>query len=884
MIEKLAQALQALGPDASFDELRDVLWLAQHLPPARPAEARPGPTPGPAPAPARPGDAHPSTTASNPPPRTDPSVAPRRRIPVAGTTHAFAADAGADLPIGSAARRVVLRGAEPLPHALSLARALRPLGRRREFGPRVVLDEIATAEGIAHTGLPLPVLRPRRERWFEIVLVVEQSPGLAAWRPQVRAFQKLLQRHGAFRRVEALALSIEGDAFTLRSAAGAKVSVASLQERHGRRLVILVSDCTSLAWHDGSFAAWLAPLGEKMPVAVAQPYAPEVWAHTALGFVELATLAVRPGTPTQALEVRRPSWAQGQAGLVLPVFAMEAASAGRWARMLMARGDAWSPAALLPCAMGASNDPVDAELRAALAASAPGTAGDDELGLLEAFRAAALPAARRLASGLAVVDPLTLPVMRLVQHTLAPEGGAAALAQVLASGLFVPSVPLRPDNEDTVTFQVAPSIRERLQAGLPRSHWQQVMLTIGRAIEEETGESVDILACIDDPLGQERLPPSARPFAEFARQSARRFQGARDAASESGGHQWLEEAVVGVGLTVRASLRVSTTARRLAYAADGSQLAVLHDVGIDLFRSGDTGAEILDVPEGALRPLRGRIRRTSRRNMVCWLSLGDHAVGALATACEDAAEAASGKPFRAAFEPVEVALSELRFPASSDAHLPGARHVLFLTQRYLPDTAAGREGLRRRLRRLRDELDWVLLPLDEASLSAMPDRSGADWVGALSRSLDGAATRRAIDALVPRLTAAHAGDTGRIGAMAWLRGIDDGMARLLHVERLADTRWIMQWPREHGGTLQVPVPADEVRGGDGGDSGMALIDDEGSVWLSGLAKRGEHFQLVPGTSVVQNLRCAPDGKLFATIDSAGELRVHDFAAGAPEER
>jgi hypothetical protein len=529
MIEKLAHALHALRPDVSFDELRDVLWLAGYLPSAQAVEVasrRPAASPLPT-------NADKDTLAAD-----SPAARQRLNLPFAAPTRAaedgaaFAVDTRTELPIGRAARRVRLRGPEPLADPLGLARALRPLGRRREFGPRVVLDEVATAERIAQTGLAVPVLRPRRERWFDIVLVVEQSPGLAAWRPQVRAFQRLLQRHGGFRRVESLSLSsTDPGAVQLTSTAGTAVSAVSLLERYGRRVIIVVSDCTSPGWHDGSFAEWLQPLTNRLPIAVAQPFDPEVWSHTALGFVELSTLAMHPGAPNSALRVKLPAWARGQRGLVLPVFAMRPESASAWARMLMARGDAWAPAALLPRAEATPEDPVDTEIRALLAVPPADSASDTDLGLLEAFRAAALPAARRLAAGLAVVEPLTLPVMRLVQHTLAPEGGAAALAQVLACGLFRPSEPLRIHNEDTVTFQVMPAVRKRLEAGLPRSQWQEVMLAIGRALEEETSESVDILASIDDPLGQDRLPPSARPFAEFARQSAHRFRRARNVTS-----------------------------------------------------------------------------------------------------------------------------------------------------------------------------------------------------------------------------------------------------------------------------------------------------------------------------------------------------------------
>jgi len=65
------------------------------------------------------------------------------------------------------------------------------------------LDVTATVEQIANGGPSTPILRPARERWLDIALVIDDSASMRVWRETVREFGALLARHGSFRDVRA---------------------------------------------------------------------------------------------------------------------------------------------------------------------------------------------------------------------------------------------------------------------------------------------------------------------------------------------------------------------------------------------------------------------------------------------------------------------------------------------------------------------------------------------------------------------------------------------------------------------------------------------------------------------------------------------------------
>jgi len=396
-IGDLVRGLTAIGLDCDFPALRDILWLAGQV------------TPMPAPEPTgvkargrrRPAASRPGALAAASGQASRSAAGPAARASVEEGQPALYAGAGSGSRPGSLVR---LRGRPALPGALAVERALRPLARRRA-GDSVELDESATAAFIAETGGRLPVWRPAFERWFDVVLAIDEVPSMVAWRPLVVEFERVLRRQGGFRDVRVLRLESRESGVFATGPGGKTVPTRDLHDRHGRRLVLVLSDCTSSAWRRGAMGAWLQSVTRHAPLTIVQLLPQALWPNTATGFAELRVKAPRLGCAASQLEAWKPSWAVGEPGLVLPVLALAPSAVARWARMMNAAGNAWSTAALLPL---------------------PGSGGHvrEEEGALSAgrraalFRASATPDAQRLAAFFCAVKPLTPPVMRVIQEAV----------------------------------------------------------------------------------------------------------------------------------------------------------------------------------------------------------------------------------------------------------------------------------------------------------------------------------------------------------------------------------------------------------------------------------------------------------------------------------
>jgi hypothetical protein len=582
MLWALARSLRSVADDVGFDDLRDALWLAQHLPRQVLSHRLRGGTTQATSEPVG-SDAAAADRSASPP---EAGAAPAPTVLGDGSTRPvtlhddvdqaesglFAGANGASMPPGGGARRVRLPAPHPLPDALALGRALQPITRRRPRGPAVLLDEEATAEAIAHTGLKVPVLRPRRERWFELVLAVDNAPSMRAWHLRIDEFEALLRRTG-FRDVRRVALDSVGACPLIRTSGGtpltAQPRAASSTIGGAESLLLVVSDASAATWHDGRVSTLLVEWAQLQPVALLQALPSSLWPHTAVGFAELKVHGITPGEPTAKLAQQRPGWALGEQGMVVPVLAFEANEVARWARMVMAAGSAWCPAALLPAADDAPAS----------------TALPTAMGLLVSFRAAATAEALELAAAFATIRPLNLPVMRLIQAVMVPGAGQEALAQVLMSGLLTDSqqaarASAMPDllDDEATLWEIDDAVRDELARHLTRSRWLHVNLAVQRFLEVETGVGFDFLAFIEDRLGLEQIAPSALPFARLAARMAKRF--VRGSFASSAPRIALER-VLAPGVTVQAETSVSTEVRRLLWSPSGETLAVLHSVGVD---------------------------------------------------------------------------------------------------------------------------------------------------------------------------------------------------------------------------------------------------------------------------------------------------------------
>ncbi|MFI0721676.1 SAV_2336 N-terminal domain-related protein [Streptomyces sp. NPDC021224] len=507
-VQQLHDILGGAGIDLTPGELADVLWLA--LAQGVPEPVAPTPLPAPPPwteRPPEPGYAGPAHSGSGtpPPPPPPPENArilppparpaptpepPRRPLPAPATGPAAPRPrpvyALADARPGHGAAPVRVPGVPGLPNPLHVVRALRPLKRRVSSLHRFELDESATAEAIAESGGPDVVLRPERARWLDLVLAVDDGIALSVWRDTLAELARVLGTSGIFR--------------TVRRVGFATTPVNSAVVDGNRTAVLAVTDGVGPAWRSGAAHRTLAAWARKAPTAVLQPLPLRLWQGTALPAERLRVRSGRPAPANHLLRAYDP-WLPAHLAqpLELPVPVLELGdwSLGPWASLIASHGgsaylhvvDAAAPASPTPAPTGAV-DPAER---------------------LRAFQETVSPEAYELAAHLASVDPLTLPVMRVVQSAALPGTSPSCLAEVMLGGLLRVDAPLA--GFDTYTFD--PEVRGLLRTAVRATDARRTVDAVTAFLTPRLGRAPDFPALIATRTGTLALPREAAPFAEL---------------------------------------------------------------------------------------------------------------------------------------------------------------------------------------------------------------------------------------------------------------------------------------------------------------------------------------------------------------------------------
>ena len=133
----------------------------------------------------------------------------------------------------------------------------------------------------------------------------------------------------------------------------------------------------------------------------------------------------------------------------------------------------------------------------------------------------ASPEAIELAGYLAAA-PLSLPVMRLVQHAMLPASGPEHLAEVFLSGLLVQAEPsVAGEDPDAVIYEFRDGVRELLLGGLTQRESLRVLDVlkgVSGTIAERFGGTLDFRALVSGATtaGAYPLRAESRPFARVA--------------------------------------------------------------------------------------------------------------------------------------------------------------------------------------------------------------------------------------------------------------------------------------------------------------------------------------------------------------------------------
>ena len=443
-VGQFAKTLADTKLDFDAIDLADILWLAQFIEPAA------------------------SVQVDTPVPKTGSQTQPSQTTDSSDSEPALALYSDEQLP--SQARQAStdseqltekpkgtpfsVPAAPALRTRLDLARSLRPLMRKVPSQTRFDLDEDATVTQIAETEVWMPIVRPRQERWLELDLVVEASKTTVIWERAIAELNHLAEYQGAFRAVRTWRLSASAGKVQLFSRwndraiqSEALPALANRQRPHtpgelidptGRRLIWLVTDCTSLLWRQDPIYETLLDWSKEQPVAIVQMFPERLWSRTALRDGHIVRLsALAPGLPSARLEIeglpQRLERRRGEDLVTVPIVTLDAVSMVRWSQVATGAGDSRTPGRTFDLAFirrqaekGGSDRPRSASQRTA----------QERVAL---FRATASKTAWQLAD-LMAATPVSLPVIDLLRDAFRAdfeeEVQQAHVAEVLLSGLL----------------------------------------------------------------------------------------------------------------------------------------------------------------------------------------------------------------------------------------------------------------------------------------------------------------------------------------------------------------------------------------------------------------------------------------------------------------
>ncbi len=522
------RALHGAGIQPTGREIAEALWLAQHMagPSASAAKAQPQ-----QPAPDENDDQTGEPAPASPPSFPEP-------VPLSTANFSVEGSRVRGHPVG-------IPDLPGLQRREDIQRALRPL---RRYGPsprRRVIDEDATATFVANTGVWTPVMRPAPERWFDVVLAIDSSPSMDLWRPLISDLRAVLVATGAFRDVRTWRLRPQQQAMILPPGShpgAAARSPRELIDGSGRRLFFVVTDGAARGWHDGSATGALTDWSKTGPVAVLQPLPEEMWARTGLPAVPVRLSASAPGTRNNQLRVDYYRRRRRFSGIPIPVLGIEPNALYSWARLVTGSASAVPLAATSAGGDRPTLSPLTGE-------NEPGNA-------IDGFRASASPQAYQLAVFLSAV-PLTLPIMRLVQHVAIPASSTSALAEVILGGL----ISRTGDN----TYEFLPGIRDALLSELRRSEMATVLSAVSDYIAQHAGTASQTFAAIaqraDGPVTADAEAFSWVPSAVAAR------LGLPDVSRQRYGDQSLDQTIPSsdTGMVFAGDVHVARPVVRSAY-------------------------------------------------------------------------------------------------------------------------------------------------------------------------------------------------------------------------------------------------------------------------------------------------------------------------------
>jgi formylglycine-generating enzyme required for sulfatase activity len=419
-------------------EIAEILWLAQQTCTHVPVEKKPTP----------PQQPPTNNEFENIPPKTEnktqitPEVTsqieqPPSDVPIVPKTSDSYPDSGLSINIPDVSS---------LPYPRKIAKALRFLIQYIAYGKAVLLNEKATVELMAElNGICIPILEPRRELKFDLLLVIDKSDSMIFWQRIIKELQKILKHYGIFRNIQIFGIfkDNQGKIYLKQGIGEKRYSPQKLIDPTGRRIIFIVSDCVSEIWRNGTAFNLLKIWGKHNIVAIVQMLPERMWLRTALSsgaMVQLNSSAYTVANRNLSIkEILIWDDINFHKSIKVPVFSLTQDSIKTWSKMVICKGT-----------IGAGGFAFSPNLVQQQTQSEPQDISQISLSNEERvyqFRMSSSPLARNLASLLASAPVINLPVVRLIQKNFLPQSEKIVhvIAEVFLGGILKPTKVITPD-------------------------------------------------------------------------------------------------------------------------------------------------------------------------------------------------------------------------------------------------------------------------------------------------------------------------------------------------------------------------------------------------------------------------------------------------------
>jgi len=508
-LDRVVKALRGVDGESDALSIAETIWLAAHR---APGPAQPETAPGPDTGTGAGAVSQVTPEPAGPPAREPPAPAAlaRARRP-RRDRELHQAVAAARPPVRGQAVRAP-RG-HALPRSLDLGRSMRPLKRRWCAGWRHELDMAATVDGYARSLELIPVFRPAPERWFELFVIVDRSASMAVWQQTVAELTDVLRKTGAFRKLHVWDLHPDEDGAVLRGPRGQVLAPGQLGAPGGRRLAVVISDCSAAGWRNGGAWQLLRDWSRAVTTALVNPLPTKLWRHTGL---DLPAIRVgppdMPGAPSAALAHHVPMGlespvASGTAWVPVPALALTPYSLGRWARTVMREDGRGCDAVLIP------GQALFQQIRELEYDDAqPGSGTED---IVDTFLHMASPRAVRLAALCTRLPEFTLALLDIIRAELVPEADVTDAAEVVMSGLFV----IEPADRAGTVLRFRDGVPARLRTMLSAHDVGRLIDVLSDYVARHAGLIPGFPAAVADPRGDIDFRPDPSPFARVGNET-----------------------------------------------------------------------------------------------------------------------------------------------------------------------------------------------------------------------------------------------------------------------------------------------------------------------------------------------------------------------------